>query len=69
MYLITGRTDLSLCVVKKPEYDEERRLFYVAATRAKQYLYFTASRPSQFFTGLAEANSIDAVENYIYEVM
>jgi ATP-dependent helicase/nuclease subunit A len=61
------RTDLSLCVVKKPEYDEERRLFYVAATRAKQYLYFTASRPSQFFTGLATANSIDAVENYFYE--
>lgn len=61
------RTDLSLCVIKKSEYDEERRLFYVAATRAKQYLYFTASRPSQFFTGLAKANSIDAVENYTYE--
>lgn len=61
------RTDLSLCVIKNPEYDEERRLFYVAATRAKQYLYFTASRPSQFFTGLANANSIEAVENFVYE--
>lgn len=60
------KTDLSLCVIKKSEYDEERRLFYVAATRAKQFLFFTASRPSQFFKGLAEANSIDAVENYIY---
>lgn len=60
------KTDLSLCVLKKSEYDEERRLFYVAATRAKQFLFFTASRPSQFFTGLAEANSINAVENYIY---
>ncbi len=60
------KTDLSLCVIKKSEYDEERRLFYVATTRAKQFLFFTASRPSQFFTGLAEANSIDAVENYIY---
>jgi superfamily I DNA/RNA helicase len=60
------KTDLSLCVIKKSEYDEERRLFYVAATRAKQFLFFTASRPSQFFTGLAESNSIDAVENYIY---
>lgn len=59
-------TDLSLCVTKKSEYDEERRLFYVAATRAKQYLYFTASRPSQFFKGLAEANSKEAVENFIY---
>lgn len=60
------RTDLSLCVTKKSEYDEERRLFYVAATRAKQYLFFTASRPSQFFIGLAEANSIEAVENFIF---
>ncbi len=30
-------------------YDEERRLFYVAASRAKQYLYLTSSRPSPFF--------------------
>ncbi|MFB6202915.1 MAG: UvrD-helicase domain-containing protein [Candidatus Nanohaloarchaea archaeon] len=36
------------------EYDEERRLFYVAATRAEQHLFFTAEngRESEFFTGL-----------------
>lgn len=60
------RTDLALCVTKKSEYDEERRLFYVAATRAKQYLYFTASRPSQFFKGLAKVNNMEAVENFVY---
>jgi hypothetical protein len=61
------KTDLSLCVTKSSEYDEERRLFYVAATRAKQYLYFTASRPSQFFIKLAEKNEINAIENFIYD--
>lgn len=60
------KTDLSLCAVKKPEYDEERRLFYVAATRAKQYLYFTASKPSRFFAGLSEAGNIKAVEDFIF---
>lgn len=35
-------------------YDEERRLYYVAATRAEKYLYFTAERgrESTFFTEL-----------------
>ncbi|ERG94428.1 exodeoxyribonuclease V subunit beta [Haloquadratum walsbyi] len=33
------------------EYDEERRLFYVAVTRAKRHLLLTAGEtPSQFFT-------------------
>ena len=36
------------------KYDEERRLLFVAITRAKQYLYFTASKPSQFFEELLE---------------
>ena len=32
-------------------YDEERRLFYVAVTRAKQYLYLTSSnKPSKFYS-------------------
>ncbi|MBX7046665.1 MAG: UvrD-helicase domain-containing protein [Ignavibacteria bacterium] len=60
------KTDLSLCAVKRPEYDEERRLFYVAATRAKQYLYFTASKPSRFFAGLSEAGNIEAIEDFIF---
>ncbi|MCK5026566.1 MAG: PD-(D/E)XK nuclease family protein, partial [Nanoarchaeota archaeon] len=31
------------------DYDEFRRLLYVAITRCKQYLYLTASNPSPFF--------------------
>ena len=42
------------------EYDEERRLFYVAVTRAKRHLLMTAGEsPSQFFTEFPlEAESV-----------
>lgn len=40
------------------EYDEERRLMFVAITRAKQYVYFTAYSPSNFFKELSEDFSI-----------
>ena len=36
------------------DYDEERRLLYVASTRAKQYLFFTGSDPSPFFRALSD---------------
>ncbi|MGQ9610378.1 MAG: 3'-5' exonuclease, partial [bacterium] len=37
------------------DYDEERRLLYVAITRAKQYLFFTANdKPSKFFENMKE---------------
>ncbi len=36
------------------EYDEERRLLFVAITRAKQFVYFTASKPSIFFKELLD---------------
>lgn len=37
------------------DYDEERRLLYVAITRAKQYLFFTANdQPSKFFENMKE---------------
>ncbi|WP_026182952.1 3'-5' exonuclease [Methanothermococcus thermolithotrophicus] len=32
--------------------DEERRLMFVAITRAKQYVFFTSHNPSEFFNGL-----------------
>ena len=61
------KSDLALGVTKESPYDEERRLFYVAATRAKQYLFFTASNPSQFFKELSELSNIEAFENYLYK--
>lgn len=37
--------------------DEERRLLYVAITRAMYDVYITSHRPSEFYKGLAEDNS------------
>lgn len=40
-------------------YDDERRLMYVAMTRAERYLFLTSSRPSPFFrdaAGMLEAH-------------
>ena len=50
------KTNLVKSVIQK-NYDEERRLMYVAITRAKQYLYVTASKPSTFFKNLRLANN------------
>jgi len=61
------KSDLALAVTKQSNHDEERRLLYVASTRAKQYLYFTASKPSQFFTELAELNEIKSVNDFSYQ--
>jgi superfamily I DNA/RNA helicase len=48
-----------IMAVREPSYDEERRLLYVALTRAKQYVVMTASRsPSQFFTSLCVEESV-----------
>ncbi len=45
------------------DYDEERRLLYVAITRAKQYLIFTANQNSSlFFQKMAEG--YDIIDNY-----
>ncbi len=45
-------------------YDEERRLFYVASTRAENYLYFTAEQGNQstFFTELDERKELSESE-------
>jgi len=46
--------DTSMCkVVIEKDYDEDRRLFFVAVSRAKQYLTFIAAKPSKFMTGIS----------------
>ncbi|MDD3263584.1 MAG: ATP-dependent DNA helicase [Candidatus Nanoarchaeia archaeon] len=42
-------TKILQAVLKESSNDEELRLFYVAITRAKEYLYFTSHNPSKFF--------------------
>jgi ATP-dependent helicase/nuclease subunit A len=49
------------------DYDEERRLLYVATTRAKQYLVFTANQEgSKFFKQMADG--FDIIKNYDNQV-
>ncbi len=43
-------------------YDEERRLLFVAMTRAKQYVFLTASKPSMFFKDLADKDKVEKIE-------
>lgn len=62
------RTDLVGAVIRTADYDEERRLLYVAVTRAKQYLFLTGSKPSQFFTELAKNTGKNIVNDYDYEI-
>lgn len=45
------KTDLVKSVIQT-DYDEERRLLFVAITRAKQYVFLTSSKPSTFFKEL-----------------
>ena len=50
--------------VTTQDYDEERRLLYVAMTRAQNYLYLSASKsnPSTFFTKLIEKTNLEPQE-------
>ncbi len=43
-----------LKTVDEKDYSEDRRLMFVAISRAKQYVTVTSSDPSPFFTGLGE---------------
>ncbi|MBS1518783.1 MAG: UvrD-helicase domain-containing protein [Bacteroidetes bacterium] len=63
------RSEILNKMIKKIDYDEERRLLYVAVTRAKQYLYFTARKPSLFFTGLEEKSGIESVKDFKYDII
>lgn len=62
------KSDVLIKMFKPDNYDEERRLLYVAVTRAKQYLYFTSFRPSQFFKHLAELTGKEPIKDFQYEI-
>lgn len=62
------KTDLVNATVKKTDYDEDRRLLYVAVTRAKQYLYMTSGNPSSFFNNLAEISGLQVITDFKYEI-
>jgi DNA helicase-2/ATP-dependent DNA helicase PcrA len=72
---VDGRIPSSYSLQKKDELDEERRLFYVAVTRAKDELYVmcpleiaagwsgpTAANPTRFLSGLDEGE-VDAIQD------
>jgi ATP-dependent helicase/nuclease subunit A len=50
-------------ITNKLDYDEERRLFYVSITRAKQYLFLSSYNPSLFYNELLEKTNYS--EEYI----
>ena len=62
------KSDILVKMFKPENYDEERRLFYVAVTRAKQYLYFTACKPSKFFETISEISGKDVISDFDYSI-
>jgi Superfamily I DNA and RNA helicases len=57
----TLRSSWKWAVIKKTdsrEYDEERRLFFVAVSRAKQYVTMTCWKPSRFILAFGEENFV-----------
>lgn len=63
------RTDLLNALCRKSDYDEERRLLYVAVTRAKQYVYLTSFKPSPFFIELSEATGNEVIMDFDHEII
>ncbi|HMS65032.1 MAG TPA: UvrD-helicase domain-containing protein [Ignavibacteria bacterium] len=63
------RTDLVNAVARNTDKDEERRLLYVAVTRAKQYLYITSYNPSYFFSELAKTSDKEIIQHFNYEIV
>ena len=52
--------DTAICkTVVKKDYDEDRRLFFVTTSRAKQYLTFIAADPSYFMKDISEGSYTD----------
>jgi ATP-dependent exoDNAse (exonuclease V) beta subunit len=50
------------------DYDEERRLMYVAVTRAMFDVYITSYRPSTFFTEFSCSEFMDLSDNFKYNL-
>ncbi|HMQ67805.1 MAG TPA: UvrD-helicase domain-containing protein [Ignavibacteria bacterium] len=63
------KSDLMRSICKKNSYDEDRRLLYVAVTRAMQYLFVTAYSPSSFMTSLSERTGKEIIENFDHEII
>ncbi|MDQ3193663.1 MAG: UvrD-helicase domain-containing protein, partial [Bacteroidota bacterium] len=63
------RSDLVNTVCKISDYDEERRLLYVAVTRAKQYVYFTAFNPSPFFKELSSKTGREIITDFDHKII
>ena len=63
------RSEILIKMMKTINYDEERRLLYVAVTRAKQYLYFTARKPSLFFTELKKHTGMESESDFNYDII
>lgn len=55
--MASWKTRLVMRCIDK-DYSEERRLLFVAVSRAKQYVTITSSNPSSFFVGLSEGMAI-----------
>lgn len=62
------RSDALVKMCRRSNYDEERRLLYVATTRAKQYLFLTAYKPSRFFSELAGMTNNDIKTGYSHKI-
>jgi len=52
VFLADGYLPISRSYGNPEQYEEERRLFYVAVTRAKSYIYMTYPMTAQRYTGL-----------------
>lgn len=63
------KSDMIRSICRNRNFDEDRRLLYVAVTRAMQYLFFTAYSPSSFFKSLTEKTGLNITEDFDHEII